>query len=236
MQDLPRVALFGGAFNPVHKGHLALAGEIWSRFHLSGLLFVPTGLPPHKDLQGDPGPRHRILMLREAIRGRTGWQVLTNEIERPGKSYTVNTLAELNLPERPWLLVGADAFLGFMDWKDPAGILARADLLVASRPGIPFGNLRPVIEGIFALTGGPLDPRLLEDLSLLDADAISLCLYSLGDPPLRLCLVRVSTPDLSSTMIRATLSKPGGILSVQDETLPATVKSYIVEKELFGEE
>jgi len=235
MSFLAEVAVYGGAFNPVHEGHLSLAREIQKRFSISKILFVPTGRPPHKFLVADPGADHRLEMLKEAIAGNNGWEVVPLEIQSSVVSYTVETLRKMNLPERPWLLLGSDAFGGFLSWKDPADILAQADLLVASRPGTSFGEIVPVVSDLFSLLGKKNFSVSQEDASLLDSGVMGLWMRSFDDLPFRLALVRADTPDISSTMVRGVLSGVKNPSLEKKKILPTSVKSYIVEKELFGE-
>ncbi|MHB1563142.1 MAG: nicotinate (nicotinamide) nucleotide adenylyltransferase [Leptospirillum sp.] len=233
MSILPEVAIYGGAFNPIHEGHLSLAREIQNRFRISRILFVPAGRPPHKFLAGDPGPDHRFEMLKEAIAGHQGWEAIPIEIEKSGVSYTVDTLQEIHLPERPWLLLGTDAFEGFLSWKDPATIMARADLLVASRPGTSFLEIVPVVSALFSLLGKNGSALTPEDACLLDSGEMSLWMRTFHECSFRLALVRADTPDISSTMVRGVLSGVKDPSLEKKKILPASVKSYIVEKELF---
>ena len=235
MPFLSDIAIYGGAFNPVHEGHISLAREMQKRFSLSRVLFVPTGRPPHKSLSGDPGADHRFRMLKEAIAGNDGWEVVPIEIQRLGVSYTVETLRELNLPGRPWLILGTDAFSGFLSWKDPAGILALADLLVASRPGTPFEEIVPVVSGVFSILGREKVSISRDDARFLDSGVMGLWMRSVHNSLFRLALVRADTPDISSTMVRGVLSGAKDPSMEKKKILPTSVKSYIVEKELFGE-
>jgi nicotinate-nucleotide adenylyltransferase len=174
-------------------------------------------------------------MLKEAIAGHKGWEVIPLEIQDSGVSYTVETLRKMELTKRPWLLLGADAFQGFLSWKDPEGILAQADLLVASRPGTSFGEIIPVVSGVFSLLRKKDLTASEEDARLLDSGAMGLWMRSIEDPPFRLALVRADTPDISSTMVRGVLSGGKDSPFEKKKILPTSVKSYIVEKELFGE-
>ena len=235
MRFLSDIAVYGGAFNPIHEGHLSLARELQKRFSLSRILFVPTGRPPHKSLLGDPGADHRLRMLKEAIAGNSGWEAVPIEILGSGVSYTVGTLKELDLPKRPWLVLGADAFMGFLSWKDPEGILALADLLVASRPGTLFGDVAPVVSGVLSIIGKKEWSISEEDARSLDSGVMSLWMRSVPESSFRLALVRADTPDISSTMVRGALSGVKDPSLEKRKILPASVKSYIVEKELFCE-
>ena len=112
------LAILGGTFDPVHFGHLGLASDVRDALALDGVRLVPAADPPHRD-----SPRasaaDRVAMLRLAVADAPGLTVDTREITRGGKSFTVDTLADLRaeMPARPLvLLVGADAFHGFLAW------------------------------------------------------------------------------------------------------------------------
>jgi nicotinate-nucleotide adenylyltransferase len=131
------IGIFGGAFDPIHFGHLRTAFELQQALALEELRFVPAGNPPHRDSPlADAGVR--LAMVRAAIEGQPGFAVDDREVRRDGPSYTVTTLAELRAeaPERPvCLLVGMDAFLGLHRWHRWREILLLAHIAVAHRPG-----------------------------------------------------------------------------------------------------
>ncbi len=134
----PRIGVFGGSFDPPHQGHLALAE--WARIELGlqQVVFVPAGTPPHKRAAGLTPVHHRVAMTRLAVRGNAAFTVSTIEARRAGPSYTANTLVALAAvwPQATLhLLMGADMYATFDQWRDPAAIAARAVLVVAGRPG-----------------------------------------------------------------------------------------------------
>jgi nicotinate-nucleotide adenylyltransferase len=124
-----------------------LAEEVAAEFDYDRVMLVPSFLPPHKKLEGDPGSGSRLAMVRLAITDHPLFTVSACELERGGISYTVDTLSQLiaeYAPDgRPGLIIGDDLARGFMSWRDPAGILRQADLIVAGRtvdgfePGFP---------------------------------------------------------------------------------------------------
>ncbi|HVS39063.1 MAG TPA: nicotinate-nucleotide adenylyltransferase [Gemmataceae bacterium] len=134
-----RVGVFGGAFDPVHFGHLILAEQCREQGRLDEVLFVPTARPPHKP---HPGARfdQRVEMLALAVAGNPAFRVDEIEKDREGPSYTVDTLAELR-GRRPgddlWLLVGGDVIRDLHLWYEPRRLLETAGLLVMARPGTP---------------------------------------------------------------------------------------------------
>ncbi len=136
MADKKRIGIYGGAFNPVHNGHLHLAAYFCSTCRLQQLLFVPTARPSHRS-DGDFAPAvDRIAMLRLATAHRADWSVSTVEFELPGKSYTYDTVCALE-QQYPgaelYLLVGADQFLHFDSWYKADQLLQKVILLGAPR-------------------------------------------------------------------------------------------------------
>jgi nicotinate-nucleotide adenylyltransferase len=131
-------AVLGGSFDPVHDGHAALGAHLLAHGHADRLAVIPAGRSPHKDACL-AGPEHRLAMCRLAFAGLASCAVDDREIVRGGPSYTIDTLAELAGEHRDdelLLALGADNLAGFPRWKDPAGILARARLIVYPRSGV----------------------------------------------------------------------------------------------------
>lgn len=131
------MGVFGGAFDPVHFGHLRTALELLEYAGLAEMRFVPTGSPPHRAPAQAEGAA-RLALLQAAIQGEPRFTADDRELRRDGPSWTVDTLAELRaeFPGRPLcLVVGMDAFLGLEQWHRWEEILELAHLLVAHRPG-----------------------------------------------------------------------------------------------------
>jgi nicotinate-nucleotide adenylyltransferase len=134
-----RIGVFGGAFDPVHIGHLILAEQCRDHGRLDEVLFVPTARPPHKP---EPVARfdQRVEMLAVAIAGNPAFRIDEIEKDREGPSYTADTLSELHR-RRPgddlWLLVGGDVIRDLHLWYEPRRIVELAGLLVMDRPGSP---------------------------------------------------------------------------------------------------
>lgn len=137
-----KLLVLGGSFNPVHLGHLMLAEEVAAEFSYDRIMLVPSLLPPHKTLSEDPGPEHRLGMLKAAVEGNTGYLIDTCELERNGLSYTFETLEHLvstfQLDGKPGLVIGDDLAAGFSSWRNPEGICKLADLVLGRRGGVPF--------------------------------------------------------------------------------------------------
>jgi nicotinate-nucleotide adenylyltransferase len=133
-----RIGVFGGTFDPVHLGHLVLAEQCREQGRLDQVMFVPSARPPHKQRHGITPFRHRAEMLQLAVAGHPAFHVDERENERPGPSYTVQTLDDLrtSYPDGEWFfLVGSDTLAEMHEWYDPVGIVRRAGLLVMARGG-----------------------------------------------------------------------------------------------------
>jgi nicotinate-nucleotide adenylyltransferase len=133
-----RIGVFGGTFDPVHLGHLILAEQCREQGRLDQVLFVPSARPPHKQKYPVTPFRHRAEMLQLATAGHPAFRIDERENDRPGLSYTVDTLDALKAshPGADWfLLVGSDTLAELHEWYDPAGIVRRAGLLVMARGG-----------------------------------------------------------------------------------------------------
>jgi nicotinate-nucleotide adenylyltransferase len=136
--DRRRVGLLGGTFDPVHLGHLLMAEQCREQARLDQVWFVPSARPPHKEDREKTQFAQRVEMLALAIAGHPNMQVCTLEGERPGLSYTVNTLEELRRqhPQVDFgLILGADSVVDLPLWREPARIVEMAFLLVVARPG-----------------------------------------------------------------------------------------------------
>lgn len=133
-----RIGVFGGSFDPPHMGHLQLAECAREQLRLDEVRFVPAGRPPHKlrDRMSPAGVR--LQMTRLAIRGNPAFRVSTQELERGGASFTVDTLRAIAAAERGarlFLLVGADSLDDMPRWREPAAIRRLATVAVAGRSG-----------------------------------------------------------------------------------------------------
>ena len=138
MAERRRIAVLGGRFDPPHLGHLMIAQEAWWRLGLDELLFVPVGTPADRAPPTFSGDL-RVAMVDAAIADHPAWRCSRTEIDRPGPSYTADTMAELAVQypvAELWFVMGADRLVGFADWHEPERILSVARLAVISRGGV----------------------------------------------------------------------------------------------------
>ena len=132
------VGILGGTFNPIHLGHLLIAQDALEQVGLERVLFIPTAQPPHKLLAGNVSARHRLRMLKLAIDGNSQFAVDDLEIRRGGKSYSVETLAELQerLPAADfYFIIGADSLAELPQWYQAERLVKLCRFLVFARPG-----------------------------------------------------------------------------------------------------
>lgn len=132
-----RIGVFGGTFDPVHVGHLAIALAALESAKLDRIVFVPARRSPLKDRGPAAGEADRLLMLEAAVKGEPRFAVSRVELEREGPSYTVDTLEALRADGELFLILGSDALADFPRWRSPERIRALAKILVARRPGAP---------------------------------------------------------------------------------------------------
>lgn len=135
-----RIGVMGGTFDPIHYGHLVTAEEALVQFRLDQVLFVPSGLPPHKERGQVSDPEGRYLMTFLATASNPRFAVSRLEIDRPGPSYTIDTIRELaaHYPGvELFYITGADAILQILrgEWEQSAELLGMCQFIAATRPG-----------------------------------------------------------------------------------------------------
>lgn len=125
------------------------AQEAWRELALDRVLFIPANIPPHKDVEYEPGPEHRLAMIRLAVEGDDHFAVSTIELEREGPSYTVDTLKELKnrAPQDELVLIlGGDIAAGLPEWHEPEQVLELATVAIAKRRGTPRGAVEQALD------------------------------------------------------------------------------------------
>lgn len=128
------VALLGGAFDPPHNGHVALARSALERFDLERLIVLVAAAPGHKPVETDVEDRLRLTRLAFA-------DLPAAEILRDDHAYTIDLVREGRFPRDALFLIGADQFTDFLSWREPNRLLDHVRLAVATRPGYPRARL-----------------------------------------------------------------------------------------------
>ena len=204
-----RIGIYGGSFNPPHLGHLAAARAAMAALGLDRLVFVPAGVPPHKELApGSPGLEQRLEMTgiaADQLLTPGAAEVWDTELRRAGKSYTADTLEEAAARwpgDELWLLMGTDMFLTLHQWAEPEKILALAGVCA-------FGRTEADGEAVFA----PQREFLRKTY-----------------PGARIATITVpGLVDVSSTRLRELLVRGEG-----RDFLPEAVYGYILREKLYG--
>lgn len=133
-----RIGILGGTFNPPHLGHLVCAQEAYLQLTLDRVMLIPARIPPHKPVEEEPGPEHRLELCRLAVQDDERFAVSDVEVARSGPSYTVDTLEQLHLERSNSelvLIVGGDVAAGLPHWREPQRVLSLSRMAVATRPG-----------------------------------------------------------------------------------------------------
>jgi nicotinate-nucleotide adenylyltransferase len=160
------VGIFGGTFDPIHHGHLAIAEEAREALGLEVVRFVPAAVSPFKPDRAVTEAGHRLAMVEAAIAGNPAFEASRVELDRPGPSYTVETLeaGAAAGDADAWLIVSSEALAGFPRWRKPDRILELARLAVVPRGGFEplgeawVGSEFPGREDRFTFLPGPLLP------------------------------------------------------------------------------
>lgn len=151
-----RIGVLGGSFDPIHHGHLVAASEVAHRLDLDTVVFCPTGQPWHKPAVDRAPAEIRYRMAVAATAADPRFDVSRVDVDRPGPTYTLDTLRDLRAernaaglePASWFLILGADALAGFESWHEPEQVAAAAHLVAVTRPGYDVRDL--------GLPGGPV--------------------------------------------------------------------------------
>jgi len=216
-----RIGIYGGAFNPIHYGHLRTAEEAAEMLSLDRVIFMPSGITPF-DKPDLVSSRSRYKMVKAAIEGNPLFSISAIEVNTRGKSYTVDTLTRLHNRYKKselFFIIGMDAFLDLPAWKGPDRIVRTANMIIISRPGSSFYGLRssPYLKGV--------PDRVLKDL---DKGKIGKFEFDISKTQ-KGHLCNVTGLDISASRIRKL------IMSGKDVNylLPDSVKSYIISNNLY---
>jgi nicotinate-nucleotide adenylyltransferase len=223
---ITRIGLFGGTFDPVHKGHLSIARQAAQEARLDQVLFIPAADPPHKKTPG-ASYRHRVAMLETAFNrapvdrasvDQDRFAISLLEAELPFPSYTVDTLSELKrrlLYPRCYFIIGADSLLDLHRWYQYQKLLILTNFIVLSRPGISLAAMQSAVE---RLPGSFLpDTSSGQQKRWLRSDGAEILL-----------LVNRLKEDISSSVIRAGLRQG----KVPHDVNPQ-VREYIAQEGLY---
>ena len=212
-----RLGLFGGAFNPIHLGHLRAATEIQEAFSLSRILFIPTAVPPHKVTWNLLPFAHRLKMVRLAIAGHPFLKASDIEKKRGGKSYSIRTLRYFKQTFGPkvelFFIIGIDAFWEINTWREYCNLFKLCHFVVMDRPGYHRNRIQE-----FLLR--EIDPDIIyfpKENRFLHPSGLSIYLFS------------ITLMDISSTRIRRLRQINQSIRYL----LPEPVEDYIIRRNFY---
>jgi nicotinate-nucleotide adenylyltransferase len=143
-----KTGIFGGTFNPIHFAHLRIAEEIRDKFGLDRVIFVPAATPPHKHLAENLSFESRLKMVRMGVRSNPFFSVSDIEGERPGKSYSIDTIRlfrELYPGDEFFFIMGSDSFAEFSSWKQYSAIFECCNIVAITRPGVEITSLQEAL-------------------------------------------------------------------------------------------
>lgn len=147
---MKRLGIMGGTFNPIHKGHLALAKAAVKKFALDQVIFIPSGNPPHKDLKEIIDKELRFKMVKLAIKEIKDFSVSRIEIDRPGLSYAIDTFAKLQKKygtnTKLFYIMGLDSINEILDWRQPLELFKLVEFIVGTRPGTKIRTFRRLVN------------------------------------------------------------------------------------------
>lgn len=147
-----KIGVFGGTFDPVHLGHIGVAEEVRDALGLAEVILVPAGQPMSKVSQPVTTAEHRLNMLRLAVAGRRGLAVSSIEIERPGPTFTIDTITTLRrqygAKAEIDFILGWDSLAQLPEWREPARLMEMCRLVAVPRPGCPHPDLQALERDI----------------------------------------------------------------------------------------
>ncbi|MCD6353117.1 MAG: nicotinate-nucleotide adenylyltransferase [Proteobacteria bacterium] len=212
-----RIGLFGGTFDPIHHGHLRAAEEIKESFHLKRVVFIPSRIPPHKDVKSIGSPKHRLRMVELAINNNPDFDLSDFEIKRMGKSYSIFTieyfLKKMGSSTSLYFLMGMDSFLKIISWKDFARLFSLTNFIILARPGYPKKEISTL-----------LPVEVAQDFHYNSEQ--NCYLHSSSH---KICFKEITLLDISSSVIRNRIKKGDSVRYL----VPSIVADYIEKHKLY---
>ena len=202
---IQKIAVMGGTFDPIHFGHLAAAEAVRTELNLEKVLFLPAGRPAHKQNQIITEPKSRFIMTALAVANNPNFEASSLEIERPGTTYTIETIKQLitiyGSEAEIYFIIGADSVFELPSWYKVRELLRICKIVVVTRPGFDNEVLEQKIN------------ELTEEYN--------------GD----IYLIEIPSLEISSTDIRDRIKTGKSIKYL----LPESVESYIKENDIYRE-
>ena len=212
---MARIGIFGGTFDPVHRGHLAVARAALRRLKLDKFYFIPAGVSPHKQRKPRAAFRHRFAMLKLATANEPRFAV--SRWEASGVHYSIDTVRRMKRPlnkgDRLFFLIGLDAFLEIATWRQAEALVRECEFVVAGRPGSSLKDVGLALPHSLRRSAGCLHRRRR---GLLKVDDVVIHLLGAHVP-------------ISATQVRAAARRRRPLTRL----VPAPVAEYIKKQRLY---
>ncbi|MBW2367341.1 MAG: nicotinate (nicotinamide) nucleotide adenylyltransferase [Deltaproteobacteria bacterium] len=221
---MKQIGLFGGTFNPIHRGHLWAAKQVRETYGLDSVILIPSAIPPHKHPNGIRPAPQRLDMIRRAAAGQSGLTVSDIELARVGPSYTIDTvrhyISQTAGRAKLFLIVGLDAFLEMDTWRSYRQLFQLISLIVLDRPGSVDRPEGDIFETVLKF----LKSRISDEYAPTPDPSV----FKHGaHPSVHVCSRTML--DVSSTRIRELVKRGENI----DALVPETVDEYIRHKGIY---
>lgn len=133
---MSKIGIFGGSFNPIHNGHIYVTENVKNMLKLDDIIFIPTGIAPHKNNKDFASKEHRYNMVKLAVNDK--FTVSDIEVKTDRICYTVDTMSEIKkkYPDDDlYYIIGADSLISFMEWREPLKLFKMLHIVVVDREG-----------------------------------------------------------------------------------------------------
>ncbi len=222
MNGKKRIAFYGGTFDPVHLGHLAVAKEVSRIFEIDELLFVPAWVAPHKRMREVTPAIHRYAMLALCTQDDQHLKISRFELEAPDRSYTVETLAhfeaDLGGTAELFFVMGSDSWSEIRTWREWERLLMMTNHIVVTRPGfeVDLGGMPPEIAA-----------------RIVDVRGATLLTHGAANEGKKIFISDAVQVEISATEIRRRARERQ--FEQLEKLVPAAVADYILKYELYRE-
>lgn len=211
-----KIGILGGTFNPIHNAHLKIAVEVHNQLALDRIIFIPAATPPHKELDGKTTYADRRAMVALAIAPESAFTISDIEEQRGGRSYSVDTLIQLQAlhpADDLYFIIGSDSFLDIATWYNAAELFGLTNIVVVERPEAVVSDLTAplplAIKDEFCYVSGEMRLTHRSGFSVFYLTGILL--------------------PISSSDVRKAVREGRAI----DALVPAAVARYISEKRIY---